>query len=133
MFILKFISSIQIETIGCAGSDSQSGSKTSSTTNPLLSEWDTPFGVPPFDAIKDDHYLPAFRAAMAEQKDEIGVIVDSSEPATFANTIEALDGSGELLDKVSGVFFNQTSAETNDELEEVSKESAPLLSAARMI
>jgi peptidyl-dipeptidase Dcp len=73
--------------------------------NPLLKEWDTPFGVPPFDQIQDSDYLPAFRAAMAEQKAEIDAIANATAPATFANTLEALDRSGKTLTRVSNAFF----------------------------
>jgi peptidyl-dipeptidase Dcp len=118
-----------ILTIGCAGSDSQPGSTTDSTTNPLLSEWDTPFGVPPFDAIQDDDYLPAFRAAMENHKEEIGAIINSSEPPTFANTIEALERSGKLLTRVSNVFFALDSAHSNDTIREVAGIVAPELAA----
>jgi peptidyl-dipeptidase Dcp len=118
-----------ILTIGCAGSDSQPGSTTDSTTNPLLSEWDTPFGVPPFDAIQDDDYLPAFRAAMENHKEEIDAIINSSEPPTFANTIEALERSGKLLTRVSNVFFALDSAHSNDTIREVAGIVAPELAA----
>ncbi len=99
--------------------------------NPFLTEWKTPFGVPPFEKIQDKHFLPAIEEAIARKQQEVVTIAGNSEPATFANTIEALDSAGELLDKVTNVFFNLTSAETSDELQEIAKESAPLLSAMR--
>jgi len=122
-----------ILTIGCTGSDSQPGStdsaSTGATTNPLLSEWTTPFGVPPFDTIEDDDYLPAFRAAMANHNEEIAAIVGSTEPATFANTIEALERSGQTLTRVSNVFFALDSAHSNDTIREVAGIVAPELAA----
>ncbi len=98
-------------------------------TNPLLVEWTTPFGVPPFDKIKEEHYLPAFQKAIAAKRQEVDAIIRNSQPATFANTIEALDGSGELLDRIGGVFYSLKSAQTNDEIEEIARQVAPLTSA----
>jgi peptidyl-dipeptidase Dcp len=97
--------------------------------NPLLGRWDTPFGMPPFDRIKEDHYLPVYREAIARTRGEVEEIVQSAEPATFANTVEALDGVSELLDRVEGVFQNLRSAETNDRLQEIARQVAPLTSA----
>lgn len=101
------------------------------TSNPLLESWDTPFGVPPFERIEPRHFAPAFEAAMAAQRKEIEAIVRNSEPPSFANTLEALDASGELLASVSAVFFNLSQAETNDELQKLAQEIAPRLSAFR--
>lgn len=99
------------------------------SNNPLLQEWNTPFGVPPFDKIKNTDYLPAFRYAMAEHNKEIDVIVTNQDVMTFENTIEALELSGSDLQKVSNVFYSVESANTNDELKEVAKIIAPELSA----
>jgi len=93
--------------------------------NPLLEEWDTPFGVPPFDEIRDRHYLPALRTAMAEHKAEIEAIVNDPEPATFENTILALERSGALLTRVSSVFNAVESAHSNDAIREVARIVAP--------
>ena len=97
--------------------------------NPLLVEQDTPFGVPAFDKVKIEHYMPAFEQAIAENEAEIAAIVNNPEAPTFANTIEALDRSGELLDKVVGVFFNVLEADGNDEMNKIAEEVTPLLSA----
>ncbi len=97
--------------------------------NPLLSTWDTPFGVPPFDKIKDSDYLPAFDIAMAEHKQEIEAIINNDEEPTFANTIEELERSGSALSKVVRVFFAINGANTNDSLKAVHKKIAPKLSA----
>ena len=99
--------------------------------NPLVEEWTTPFGVPPFEKIKPEHFLPAFERAIDARRREVQTISASSEAPSFANTIEALEDGGQLLDKVRGVFFNLTSAETNDALQAVAKEVAPRLSALR--
>ncbi len=96
--------------------------------NPLLSDWTTPFGVPPFEKIKEEHYLPAFKEAIARQRKEVQAVAKSDAPPSFANTIEALDRSGEPLDRVSGVFFGLLSAETNDTHQTTAKDVAPLLS-----
>jgi len=97
--------------------------------NPFYQEWDTPFGVPPFNTINDEHYMPAFEKGMEEHLAEIDVIVNNSETPTFANTLEALERSGKLLSKVQGVFFNLTGSNTNPKLQELQRELSPLLSA----
>ncbi len=98
-------------------------------SNPLLEDWTTPFGVPPFDRIREEHYRPAFEAAIARRRAEVQAIVNCAEPPTFANTIEALESSGRLLDRVTGVFFGLLSAETNDAHQATAKEVAPMLAA----
>ena len=99
------------------------------TDNPLLTSWDTPFGVPPFHQIDDAHYLPAFREAMGEQQEEIAALVNRSEAPTFANTVEALERSGKALARVSRVFFAVNSAHSNDAIREVARTVAPELAA----
>jgi peptidyl-dipeptidase Dcp len=89
--------------------------------NPFFQEWGTPFGVPPFEKIRDEHFLPALQHGIAEQRSEVEAIARSSESPTFANTIEALDASGEFLDRVEAVFFNLMSAETNETLQQVAR------------
>ncbi len=97
--------------------------------NPLLEEWQTPFGVPPFDKIKDEHLLPAFQEGMKRQRAEVAAIAASKEAPTFANTIAALERSGGLLDKVDSVFSNLNSADTNDRRQAIAREVAPLQAA----
>lgn len=99
--------------------------------NPFFQEWTTPFGVPPFDQIETHHFVPAFTRAVAEQRREVEGIATDSEPPTFANTIEALDATGTLLSKVSGVFHNLLSADTTPELQAANREIAPMLTALR--
>ncbi len=99
--------------------------------NPFFVEWATPFGVPPWGDIAVEHYLPAFDRAIAEEKQEVDVIAQNPEAPTFDNTIGALDATGRLLSRVSGVFYTLTSSETNDELQEIAKQVAPLTSNLR--
>lgn len=96
--------------------------------NPFFQEWTAPFGAPPFDQIKEAHYLPAFREGMARQKEEIAAIASSAEPPTFANTVEAFERSGALLTKVAYVFFALTESNTSPELQKIEAELAPVLS-----
>jgi len=94
--------------------------------NPLLEEWDTPFQTPPFNEIENDHFMPAFLKGMKAEKEEIEAILSNEEEPNFQNTIEALEKSGKLLSKVSRVFSCLNGANTNDELQKISKEVAPL-------
>jgi len=96
--------------------------------NPFFSEYDTPFKVPPFDEITEEHYLPAFKEGIVKDQKEIDVIVNNPEGPTFANSIEALDYTGDLLTKVENVFYNLLGSNTNDQMQEIAKEVAPLLS-----
>ena len=105
--------------------------ETTAMNNPLFSEFTTPFGVPPFDLIKPEHFKPAFERGMAEHKREVGAIVGSAEAPTFANTVEALERSGALLKKVAGVFSPLTAAHTNPDLQKIDKELAPMLAQHR--
>ena len=97
--------------------------------NPFFEAYETPFEVPPFDKIKNEHFAPALREGIKEHQKEIDEIVNNSEKPTFENTIEAMEYSGELLSKVSRVFGNLNSANTNDELQAIAKEMSPELSA----
>ena len=97
-------------------------------TNPFFAEYGTPFDVPPFDKIKTEHFIPAFEEGIKQQSEEIDAIVNNSELPTFENTIVAKDRSGELLGSVSDVFDNLSSANTNDKIQAIAKEVAPLMS-----
>ncbi|OGF59322.1 MAG: peptidase M3 [Candidatus Fischerbacteria bacterium RBG_13_37_8] len=90
--------------------------------NPLLAKFNTPFGVPPFDSIKEEHYLPAFKEAMKLHQQEIDAIVNNSKAPTFKNTIEALEYSGELLSQVANVFYVLNASMTSDKMQEIAKE-----------
>lgn len=98
-------------------------------SNPFFTSYNTPFDVPPFDRIMAKHYMPAFIKGMADGREEIKELTDNKDKPTFQNTIEALDKSGELLTRVSSVFFSQTSANTNDSLQKIEVEVSPGLSA----
>ncbi len=98
------------------------------SSNPLLEQPATPFGVPAFDQVKLEHYMPAFEQAIAENKAEVDAIVANEEAPTFANTIEALDRSGMLLERVAGVFFNVLEADGNDEMDAIAEKVSPMMS-----
>ena len=100
-----------------------------SNENPFFTEYGTPYEVPAFDKIKTEHFLPAFKKGMKQQLAEIDAIVNNSVAATFENTIVAKNNSGELLTNVGSVFYNLNSAVTNEEIQEIAKEVAPLFSA----
>lgn len=103
--------------------------KPMSPDNPLLTESTLPFRYPRFDAIRNEHYGPAFEAGMAEHRAEIAAIAASREKPSFENTIVAMERSGQLLSRVSRVFFGLTSAHTNEELQKLQREIAPKLAA----
>ena len=99
-------------------------------TNPLLQEPTNPYGIPSFESIKMEHYMPAFKEAIKQQNKEIDAIVNNSEEPTFENTIVALDRCGSLLDRVSGVFFNILDADGNEEMNAIAEQVSPMLSEA---
>lgn len=98
-------------------------------TNPLLSNWTTPFELPPFDLIADHHYAPAFEQALAEHLSEIDAIASNPEDPSFANTIEALEGAGSSLDKVLGTFFSVAASDSNETRLALQRDFSPRLSA----
>ena len=100
-----------------------------SNENPFFQEWNTPFEVPPFNHIKDEHYMPAFIKGMDENIEEIDAITNNPEEPTFSNTIEELERTGKLLSKVQRTFSNLASSNTNTKLQELQRELSPLLSA----
>ncbi len=95
--------------------------------NPFLEVWDTPYGVPPFAAIRNEHYLPAFKKGILEQRADVEAIVGNPDAPTFENTIVALEASGELLTKVNRTFGNITNTELDDELRALEVEINPML------
>lgn len=104
-------------------------SKTENTAlkdNPFMEEWNTPYGVPPFDKIKTEHYLPAFEEGMRQQKENIDAIVNSKEEPTFSNTIIPLEYSDELLNKVASVFFNLVECCNDEEMEKLADTIMPM-------
>lgn len=96
--------------------------------NPFLKPFKTPYETCPFQEIKLEHYMPAFEEGMKQQMAEVEAIVNNPAPATFENTIVALEKSGRLLNRVAGVFYNLLSAETNDDLQAIAQELSPRMS-----
>ncbi len=105
--------------------------KVEKSDNPFLNKYETPFEVPPFDLIKNAHYMPAFLKGFEEQKKEIKAIISNTDEPTFENTIKAYEYSGDLLQKVSSVFGALNSANTNDTLQAINRELSPLSSKHR--
>ncbi len=103
--------------------------KKSQTMNPFLTEYKTPFGVPPFDIIKNEHFIPAFEEGVRRQEAEIDAIVTNPDAPTFENTIAAFDLSGETLRKAGGVFYKLRSAETSDKIDSIARVLVPITSA----
>jgi peptidyl-dipeptidase Dcp len=98
------------------------------TDNPFFETYKNKYGAPPFDKIKNEHYMPAFKEGILQQTKEVNAIADSKVAPTFDNTIAALEFSGELLKKVSSVFFNLYSCNTNEGMEKIATEITPILS-----
>lgn len=104
------------------------GSVSAQTKNPFFEGWKTPFQVPPFEQIRNEHYLPAFQEGMKRQQAEIEAIVKNNQEPTFENTILAFDQSGEFLSRVSAVFYGLNGANTNKEMQEIARQLSPMLS-----
>ena len=119
-----FLISVLLLIVGC-----QQQSNMDPNINPFFQEWNTPYEVPPFMDIKDEHYMPAYQKGMEENLSEIDLIVNNPEAPTFANTIEELERTGKLLTKVARVFSNLASSNTNPKLQELQRELSPMLSA----
>ena len=97
--------------------------------NPFFDSWDTPFAIPPFDRIEDSHFAEAFDAAFRQSRAAIDAVADSDTPATFGNTIEALERADALMDRVGGVFFNLTGSNSNPALEALQRDLSPRFAA----
>ena len=115
----------------CDGGGSADEPPSSTSTNPFLSPWATAYGLPDFDAVKMEDYRPAFAAGIAQQQLEIDTIASSTEAPTFENTLVAMENSGETLRRVSSVFYSLNGTMTNEAMQAVAKEMAPVLSAHR--
>ena len=98
-------------------------------SNPLISPWQTPFQTPPFNEIQNEHYVPAFHHALKIAREEIQAITENQEEPTFENTLAALDRSGELLDRISNIFFNLLVCNTSKELQDIAQKIQPELTA----
>ena len=95
--------------------------------NPFLAEWNTPYGIPPFDEIQVDDYIPAIKEGIAQQQKEIEAITSNPDAPTFENTIAPYEESGEILSKVAGVLYNITETDRTDELDSVMEAAIPLM------
>ena len=98
--------------------------------NPFFQEWDTPYGTAPFSQIKTEHYLPAFKEGIKQEKADIQAIIDCKEAPTFENTVAAYDRAGELLARVTGVFFNLAESDSTPEMQAIEEEVMPMLTEA---
>ena len=98
-------------------------------TNPLLSDWQTDFQLPPFADLSDDHFAPAFDAAMDAGRAAYAAIAANPEAPTYANTIEAMEMADDLLDRVGGVFWNLSGSDSNPAREALQRDLSPKLSA----
>ena len=107
------------------------GAEATPPGNPLLLDWLTPFGLPPFHEIRPEHFRPAFEAGIAEQEAEIAAIAGDPAAPSFDNTVAALERSGQTLRRVSGAFFNLAGADSNDALQAIEREMAPALARHR--
>jgi len=104
--------------------------KNAERTNPFFEEWNTPYGNAPFSKIEVSDYMPAFERGIAEQKADIEAIIANPAAPDFENTVAAFDRSGELLSKVSGVFFNLAESDSTPEMQAIEEEVTPILTAA---
>ena len=114
--------------LGIAAMSLLACNRVDNSSNPLINQPETPFGVPAFDQVKLEHYLPAFEEAIKQNKAEVEAIINNEAEPTFENTIVALDRAGLLLDRVTGVFFNVLEADGNDEMNEIAEKVSPMLS-----
>jgi len=128
-YLIMLLAAGTIVSCGDSKEENMVEEKSAATENPILVQWETPFGMPPFDKIKSEDYLPAFKQAIAEHDNEIKAIVSNQEEPTFENTIVALEEAGASLTKVSNLFFGVEAANTDDVLKETANQMAPVLSA----
>ena len=125
----KRMSLLLVAAVILASCNKPKENKMQTEQNPFYQEWETPYKVPPFEKIKDEHYVKAFEKGMQEQLAEVEAIAENEAAPTFKNTLEAYEKSGKLLKKVSNVFFNLSSANTNDSLQGIARVISPKLSA----
>lgn len=118
--VLIILTLVGVSLVSCDNKKKQS--------NPLLAEWNTPYQMPPFDQIKNEHYQPAIKEAIEKQQEEIKAIAENANTPDFANTIEALENSGKDLKRITRVFYNVKNANGDEELQKIAEELAPVLS-----
>ena len=121
------IALIAISIIGIMNTSCNNTNDTSVADNPFFEVYNTPYGVPPFDQIRDEHYLPAFIEGIRRDSIEIEAIAYNIEEPTFENTIAALDTTGRMLNRVEAVFFNLQSAKTNAVMDSIAEQIMPLI------
>ena len=97
-------------------------------TNPFLTRWDTPYGIPDFGAVEEKHYIPAFEAGIAQQQAEIDAIIANADAPTFENVVEAYEKSGAILDRVVGVLFNVSETDATESLQKIVEQVLPMIS-----
>ena len=97
-------------------------------TNPFLTAWDTPYGIPDFNAVKEKHYIPAFEAGIAQQQAEIDAIIANADAPTFENVVVAYEKSGAILDRVIGVLFNVSETDATESLQKIVEQVLPMVS-----
>ena len=100
----------------------------SPSVNPFLSSWDTPYGIPDFGKVKEEHYIPAVKEGIAQQQAQIDAIIANTETPTFANVVEAYEASGSILDRVVGVLFNLSETDSTPAIQEIIEQVLPMLS-----
>ena len=96
--------------------------------NPFLSEWNTPYGIPDFGAVKEKHYMEAVEAGIAQQQAEIDAIIACEDEPTFENVVAAYERSGAILDRVTGVIFNLSETDGTESLQKIVEQALPLFS-----
>ena len=115
-----------------AASKRKAAARSAPAANPLLQPWRTPFETPPFDRIRSEHFLPAFEQALTDNLKEIAAVAKQRTAPTFRNTVDALERSGRLLDRVGSVFFNLSGTDTSPEIQEIERKMAPRLAKHSM-
>lgn len=126
---LLFVAAATVMTTLAAAATKEAGTPPMAPDNPFAHPSPLPFELPPFDRIRDADYPPAFEAGMREQLKEVGAIAHNAQPATFENTIVAIERSGRLLDRVGSVFYNLNSCNTDPAMEEIDTAMAPKIAA----
>ena len=96
--------------------------------NPFLAEWDTPYGIPDFDSVKEKHYIPAVKMGIRQQQGEIDAIIANADAPTFENVVEAYENSGAILARVTGVLFNLSETDSDESLQKIVEKVLPMLS-----
>lgn len=126
----KYLFILSLSAVAYMGNAQDKGATLNSLDpkNPFSTEFNTPKGTPPFDLIREEHYMPAFESGIVEQAAEINLIANNSQKPTFENTVVALDESGELLTRVSSVFYSMIGAMSNPKLQDIAAQISPRMS-----